>query len=313
MAQTNNRESYLKQLEWSISALPLDEKNEAMDYYTQYFEDADDDQKVISELGAPEKLAEEILQKFSCVPATRPTSESKENSADGNDAENGENNGHDYRSFDGSYSFSESEVRNLELSLGAAQIVMISGDHYSVEARGINDYDMHVRLSPYGTLAIDNAKRFIPQFGGKFTPPRILITVPQNAKLNSLVIHLGAGSFTTKDVAIHSEKSFIDVGAGAAIISGLYGGRVDMRCGAGSIEVRGTQKGYSRIECGMGSIKANWRGDSSEWSWNTKIALGEVSVNGLKVSALFQSNNAARKENHLDINCSMGSVDVKID
>ena len=38
-----NREEYLKELKNCIQALPVEEQNEALDYYYNYFEDANDD------------------------------------------------------------------------------------------------------------------------------------------------------------------------------------------------------------------------------------------------------------------------------
>ena len=64
------KKSYLKKLESLIQALPADERKEALDYYSNYFDDADDDDKVFEELGEPEELAKAIIEKFSCVPAS---------------------------------------------------------------------------------------------------------------------------------------------------------------------------------------------------------------------------------------------------
>ena len=73
------REEYLNELKSCILALPVEEQNEALDYYYNYFEDANDDEKVIAELGSPAKLAEEIEEKFTCVPATKETKTQSEN------------------------------------------------------------------------------------------------------------------------------------------------------------------------------------------------------------------------------------------
>ena len=43
------RQKYLKKIQDCIMALPLEEQKEVMDYYTNYFEDAGDDEKVIEE------------------------------------------------------------------------------------------------------------------------------------------------------------------------------------------------------------------------------------------------------------------------
>ena len=52
-----NREEYLAELKKLLKSLTLDEQNEALQYYADYFDEADDDQKVIAELGSPEELA----------------------------------------------------------------------------------------------------------------------------------------------------------------------------------------------------------------------------------------------------------------
>ena len=67
MRKKMNREEYLSELKRCIQALPLEEQEEALEYYKDYFDDADNDSKVIEELGDPEKLAEEIKEKIACV------------------------------------------------------------------------------------------------------------------------------------------------------------------------------------------------------------------------------------------------------
>lgn len=58
-----NREQFLQQLEKALAAAPADERDAALQYYTMYFADAgpDAEQKVIAELGSPQKVAQDIL------------------------------------------------------------------------------------------------------------------------------------------------------------------------------------------------------------------------------------------------------------
>ena len=46
---------YLKKLKDLIQALPAEEQEEALSYYSDYFDDAESDDKVIEELGSPEE------------------------------------------------------------------------------------------------------------------------------------------------------------------------------------------------------------------------------------------------------------------
>ena len=64
-----NRDEYIKNLRTFIQpVLTLEEQEEALQYYMDYFEEADDDEKVMKELGTPEELAKTIIEKFANVP-----------------------------------------------------------------------------------------------------------------------------------------------------------------------------------------------------------------------------------------------------
>ena len=52
------REEYMSALKNNIQSLTVDEQNEALQYYEDYFDEANDDQKVMNELGTPEEVAE---------------------------------------------------------------------------------------------------------------------------------------------------------------------------------------------------------------------------------------------------------------
>ena len=56
------RDEYLKELKNNLLSLSNDEQAEAIEYYTDYFEEAADDEKVMRELGTPEELAKTIIR-----------------------------------------------------------------------------------------------------------------------------------------------------------------------------------------------------------------------------------------------------------
>lgn len=67
-----NKAEYIAALRREIQALSEDEREEAILYYTEYFDDAGPEKEadIIAELGTPEELGRYILTKFSCVPET---------------------------------------------------------------------------------------------------------------------------------------------------------------------------------------------------------------------------------------------------
>ena len=61
-----NRSEYMAALRRALAVLPEEERASALRYYEEYFDDAgpENEQKVIADLGAPEKVAEQILADY---------------------------------------------------------------------------------------------------------------------------------------------------------------------------------------------------------------------------------------------------------
>lgn len=57
-----NRDEYLKQLRSYLNNMPLDEVDNVMEYYFEYFSEAgvENEQDIIKELGTPQELAKKI-------------------------------------------------------------------------------------------------------------------------------------------------------------------------------------------------------------------------------------------------------------
>lgn len=61
-----NREEYMKRLAYALSDVPQSEREEALQYYNGYFDDAgvENEQEVMRSLGSPEQLADSIKTEF---------------------------------------------------------------------------------------------------------------------------------------------------------------------------------------------------------------------------------------------------------
>lgn len=306
-----NREEYLKQLKSFIQALPVEEQNEALDYYYNYFEDANDDAKVIAELGSPEKLAEEIKEKFACVPATKPVEpkseekdEYKENRIKGDPTAL-------------RFTFDASKVKNLDFALGIAEIVMISGDAFKVETRSIDPNVFRCELSERGTLIVQNTHklpsfRFLGHENPSHKHPRILITVPNNAELEILRLSVGAGSFNSKDCAFSCKSGKIEVSAGNLVIGNVKADMMDFRCGMGNLTFKGKTEGTCNVDCGMGNIELDINGNPEDYSADAKVGLGKFVFNNEKKSGIVDWSCTEKKANHFSVNCGLGSVKINI-
>ena len=312
------REEYMKALKNNIQSLTVDEQNEALQYYEDYFDEANDDQKVMNELGTPEEVASTIIEKFANALVETDKDAKKDN--DDNSDSAGKNSGAETNSerSDAMYfQFDKSDVKSLEFQFGAADVVVVSGDKYSVETRGILRDNFLCRVDSEGTLVVKNLKKlnglnFWNHEKVTRIVPRILITVPEKATVKKCKIIIGAGNFRTKDVFIECEKGRFEVEAGSLILKNIHGNNVNIRCGMGNIKVEGVLKGRSDIDCGMGSIKLDLQGDVKECSYDVKVGLGEFKFNDEKYSGVCQKFAENKKDNHFSVNCGMGSVNIAL-
>lgn len=295
------REEYFTVLKNNIQSLSLDEQSEALQYYSDYFDDAGDDEKAMKDLGDPEKVAQEIREKFSNALVTEKETKS----------ENTENKNSDGPCWDALYfEFAPKMVENLLFSCGAAEIVVIPGKKFSVETRGIPKETFVCNVDSNKTLTIMNTNKFM-QFkfwGHSRVAPRILVSIPLDVKLNYMKMNLGAGKLICKDISLSYNKGSIEVGAGNLVLGNIYGLNSSIRCGMGNLEITGSLHGTSNIDCGMGSVRLTLNQDFNQCSYDAKIGLGSFKFNDIKKSGVSQINCNERKENHFSVNVGMGSV-----
>ena len=303
------RDEYMTALKNNIQSLTIDEQNEALQYYSDYFDDAGDDEKVMEELGSPEKVAEAIREKFSNTLV-----KSKKNDED-EEEENTQQGGN----FDALYyEFKNSDVKNVEFSFGAAEVVLIPGKKFSVETRGISKQNLLCRIDSEKTLVVKNLNKlsgfnFFTHERSSRIVPRILISIPENAKLGRFKAAIGAGNFVSKDISVSFERGNIEVGAGNFNLKKIDGNDLNLRCGMGNLHIEGSMKGVSNIDCGMGAVKLILNGSENDYSYDAKVGLGDFKFNKEKRSGVCQVYASNRKENHFSVNCGMGSVNISME
>ena len=95
------------------------------------------------------------------------------------------------------------------------------------------------------------------------------------------------------------------------MLNNLYGGSANISCGMGNFQFSGTLSGKTNIDCGMGAVKLNLSGNSSEYSYDAKVGLGDFRFNEEKRSGVGQVKNSV-KDNNFSVNCGMGSVVIEM-
>lgn len=305
-----NREEYLAKLKNLLQSLTLDEQNEALQYYSDYFDEADDDQKVISELGTPEELAESITQKLANAVA-------KKNSEKNSNSETSEeDSGNSYQSDSLFFSYNADSVKSVDLNFGTSEVVFIPGEKFTVETRGIDKYSFQCSLDKLGVLVVRNIRKLNLDFWNhdrrRRIVPRILISIPENTSFERFRLSMGAGKVNFKGAYFSCFSYECEVSAGSMNCSGISAQKSLLRCGMGNIDFNGSLQGKINIDCGMGSVKLNLKGNISDYSYDLKLGLGDFKLNDEKKSGVCQVVNDDRKENHISVNCGMGSVAINI-
>jgi hypothetical protein len=142
----------------------------------------------------------------------------------------------------------------------------------------------------------------------------ILLTVPGTIRLEQLDIDIAAGIFKSTTAAVFSERTNIKVGAGECRLENLTTGDLDVECSMGYAEISGKQNSGSRtaVHVGMGSAVIRFDGDPDDFSFDTNVGLGAISVNGSKIAGIGSDKSRSRSSNHMDIHCTMGNVEIYI-
>ena len=299
------REEYLAELKLKLSSLSQDELNEAMQYYSDYFDEANDDEKVMAELGSPEELSKVIVEKFANVLVKKEDIKSEEKDTEST-----------VQATDGLYfEFDKKKVKNVSFNFGAAQVIAISGKKFSFETRGISSGAFNCSINSEGTLIVNNEKRinlnFFSHQRNVRVVPKILVTIPEGFAIGHLKISVGAGSFETKNINLKYNSANISVGAGNLVLNNIYGGSANISCGMGNLQLAGTMTGSTNIDCGMGAVKLSLTGNQDDYSYDAKVGLGDFRFNSEKRSGVGQVQKS-RKENNFSVNCGMGSVVIEM-
>lgn len=216
------------------------------------------------------------------------------------------------------FEFNKDEVVNLAIVLGAGQFVIKSGENYKIETKGIMRNSFCCQINQSGTLLIKN--KILPENikvvesaikNNNF--PRVLITVPKSTQLENLKINLSAGSLSTIDLDVFSQRTIIDSTGGEILAQGITSASSNIRCSMGTVDVSGSFQGYTKVDCITGGIKITVHGYSRSYSCDSKIRVGTLKYKDEKRNAFTEFFNTEKKENHFFVKVGIGDVKIAFD
>lgn len=216
-----------------------------------------------------------------------------------------------------------SGVTSLKLGLGGCEFTSgYSGDaFFHVKTENIGKIQVYVEE---GCLYLRGIRKSL---GTELC--RILLMIPEQAKLQNVELDLGAGSvslvsFTADQVGlkagagriaakgIQAERLAVSVGAGETVAEALDVGELNVSVSAGRFQGTGEVGGNVYAECAMGSIGLKLpSADKSDFDYELDCVAGTIRLGDDKYSevGLEKSidHHAGKK---MELECSMGEIRI---
>jgi len=206
----------------------------------------------------------------------------------------------------------------MEFNMSEVVIINGKGNEIIAEGRGPRGFGMTFELDN-GRLFIKNSLREAHMFFRKrkgfpfgMNTPRVLIELPENLNLDSLVMEMNAGALRAENISVETARLGISINAGDVKVSGVTSQKTKLDCNAGNISVKGTFRGKNLLDCNAGNISFATTGSVRDYSLTEDINMGSVTVNGEKHKAFADDYSSGEKANDIlaDVNC--GKIDIKI-
>lgn len=318
------RAEYLHRLEQALRDMPEEERRRAMEYYENYFEEADSEQAALDALDAPEKAAADILRDFQTTAEAhrqkRKTKRRRNCLIAGLLAAvvccSGAVAAH--------YTISnkqeipeivdlapEQEIRSLNLEIDGSQVAILKGDQWQLAAGKSTTVDLHGSYLYIGQK--DKTGLFQRQ------PGQIILTVPPG-EVNVMNISVATGNLNVEHFTI-PERFSCNMGTGSAVLNDITSEQVVLYADAGEIIWNGTMAKEGFVNCNTGSIDVNLGNGSvigciTGDAGDSRISVetdGADSVEAVNLTEAFAYPiPGTTQTGKLDVTCNTGKVSVKV-
>ncbi|EFW38379.1 DUF4097 family beta strand repeat-containing protein [Treponema phagedenis] len=232
------------------------------------------------------------------------------------------------------------EIKNLDINLSYANIIIKGNDHNGITYQVTNDEKIKVRVGLEGdTLTIDDSMnkrtwnffRFIG-VDAKEPYPELTVYVPYSILYDSISIRQGVGSCVLQGLSTYSLH--LKTGVGEAEVTGITASKTIIetgvgesnftRCdftdmylssGVGETTFSGKLSGNSEIKSGIGEVHFEIEAKKESYSISTSQGIGEIYVDSQRVGKTlgtqYSQSSIQDENNTLKIENGIGSVYLK--
>lgn len=237
------KDQFLTELNSYLSVLKPEDRKNTIEFYEEYFEDAESEEAAIEELGSPKKLAEEIIDFHKTSYRVENTQVSRQFSPD-------------------------EGISEIILNITAAKVLINASQEEKIEytTQNIADDDFSAKIEN-GKLIIKEkpvfffSKKGFASFLENFnintssntSKREILINIPKDTHLEKLEFNSQMGSLKIEEVNVEVIEGYTTCG-NFSVKSGLHK-KIDFNTSAGSINISDIDIETMKLSSSAGAIK----------------------------------------------------------
>ena len=200
-----------------------------------------------------------------------------------------------------------SGITSAVLDLDLMNVTVCTSDSDNVEL----SYEGMEKLRPVvtvenGVLILNHPEKInlgLKDIKPKDDKAKLILSFPENTGLMDLSINVDMGNIDIKDLNAHSLELGVDMGNVEA--AGLTVDDADIDCNMGNVALKLNTVRNLVINSDMGNVDIDSDTDLSGYSISCSADLGNVMINGKKVSNDFERDGSGGR---IDINSDLGNI-----
>lgn len=334
-----NRTEFMRQLERLLSTIPESDRQDAIAYYNDYFDEAgaENEERVIRELGSPEELAKTIKQEKE--PAPDVTTKCGEN-MDG--AEQAVYAGYDYTKQAGTvgsviHSGKQKKYTWL-IVLGVLAVILLIGvpiyamtrylygygtepfvyteesdaDGYDIDKDAISKLDidlvtgiLDIRYDDVDYISFDAAR--VPKYKCYVKDGTLYV------EGGTKVVNQTTGKITiTIPYGISFDEVDLQIGAGEANVEQLVATEMDIQVGAGKATVYELDVKELNAETGAGQLYAELVGSQMDYNYDIECGIGEIQIGDSSYGGIGSEQHVENPKagRSVELECGIGEIQI---
>lgn len=260
-----NKETYIKELRIALQEGNETDQEDIIRYVTEYFEDAENDEQVLKELGTPQEFVANIQKDQTTQNETK--------------AEISEMN--------------DSGIQRISIQVDLGDVRIEKGKELQFQAIGVPEKEYKTYTSQ-NTLYIQSAYRFRFRISRNSIRYLYRLTIPENMRMTYMEIECKLGNVVLSDVNIKELQ--IKEHLGDIRLTNVNCEQMSLTQKMGEIDYIGHHPGNMVLKNAMGSIDVVIHDDETHYNYDCSAAMGTVKINGDSSEGI----NTSLKRTHQD-------------